>query len=40
MITKLEVGDLSLEIEKFNIIDLVLEVFELFEMKASKSLFH
>ena len=36
MITKLEVGDLSLEIEKFNIIDLVLEVFELFEMKASK----
>lgn len=36
MITKLEVGDLSLEFEKFNIIDLVLEVFELFEMKASK----
>jgi two-component system phosphate regulon sensor histidine kinase PhoR len=36
MITKLEVGDLSLKIEKFTIIDLVLEVFELFEMKASK----
>ena len=39
MITKLEVGDLSLEIEKFNIIDLVLEVFELFEMKASNKVY-
>ncbi len=36
MITKLEVGDLSLNIEKFDIIDLVKNVFELFEMKASK----
>jgi len=36
MITKLEVGDLSLKIEKFDIIELVKSVFELFEMKASK----
>lgn len=36
MITKLEVGDLSLNIESFNIIELVQNVFELFEMKASK----
>ena len=36
MITKLEVGDLSLNIEAFDIIELVKNVFELFEMKASK----
>ena len=37
MITKLEVGDLNLEIEEFNIIDLVKNVFELLEMKAAKN---
>jgi two-component system phosphate regulon sensor histidine kinase PhoR len=36
MITKLEVGDLSLDIEIFDIVELVRSVFELFEMKASK----
>ncbi len=36
MITKLEVGDLSLDIEVFDIVELVRSVFELFEMKASK----
>jgi len=36
MITKLEVGDLRLDIEKFDIIELVKNVFELFEMKATK----
>ncbi|WP_136480369.1 sensor histidine kinase [Cognatitamlana onchidii] len=36
MITKLEVGDLSLNIEVFNIVDLVENVFEMLEMKASK----
>jgi two-component system phosphate regulon sensor histidine kinase PhoR len=36
MITKLEVGDLSLNIEKFNIIELVKNVFDLLEMKAAK----
>jgi len=36
MITKLEVGDLSLNIEEFDIIELVKSVFELFEMKAAK----
>ena len=36
MITKLEVGDLSLNIEKFDIIELVQNVFDLLEMKASK----
>ncbi len=36
MITKLEVGDLSLDTEDFNIIELVKNAFELFEMKASK----
>ena len=36
MITKLEVGDLSLQKERFNIVDLVKNVFELFEMKAHK----
>jgi two-component system phosphate regulon sensor histidine kinase PhoR len=36
MITKLEVGDLSLNIEPFNIVELVQNVFDLLEMKASK----
>jgi len=36
MITKLEVGDLNLEKEEFNIVDLVKNVFDLLEMKASK----
>lgn len=36
MITKLEVGDLSLKIERFNIVDLVANVFDMLEMKASK----
>lgn len=37
MITKLEVGDLSLNIETFNIVELIENVFDLFEMKAAKS---
>jgi two-component system phosphate regulon sensor histidine kinase PhoR len=36
MIAKLEVGDLSLNKEDFDIVELVKSVFELFEMKASK----
>lgn len=36
MITKLEVGDLSLDKESFDIVKLVDNVFELFEMKAAK----
>lgn len=36
MITKLEVGDLSLNFEEFDIVELVENVFELFEMKAAK----
>ncbi|GGH35957.1 histidine kinase [Mangrovimonas yunxiaonensis] len=36
MITKLEVGDLRLNVETFNIIELVENVFELLEMKAAK----
>lgn len=36
LITKLEVGDLSLEKEIFNIIELIESVFELLEMKAAK----
>lgn len=36
MITKLEVGDLSLNKEHFDIVKLVQNVFELFEMKAAK----
>ncbi|WP_323787121.1 sensor histidine kinase [Psychroserpens sp.] len=36
MITKLEVGDLRLNIVTFNIIDLVKNVFDLLEMKAAK----
>jgi two-component system phosphate regulon sensor histidine kinase PhoR len=36
MITKLEVGDLSLNIETFDIVELVENVFDLLEMKAAK----
>ena len=36
MITKLEVGDLSLTIESFNIVDVVQSVFDLLEMKSAK----
>ncbi len=36
MITKLEVGDLSLNIEEFNIVELIQNVFDLLEMKAAK----
>lgn len=36
MITKLETGDLHLEKEDFNIVDLVQSSFDLLEMKASK----
>ncbi len=36
MITKLEVGDLNLNKERFNIIELVQNVFDLLEMKAAK----
>jgi len=36
MITKFEAGDLRLDIESFDIVELVENVFELLEMKASK----
>lgn len=36
MITKLEVGDLTLHKERFNIIETVQNVFDLLEMKATK----
>ncbi|OAB79964.1 sensor histidine kinase [Cochleicola gelatinilyticus] len=36
MITKLEVGDLNLNKEDFNIVELVQNVFDLIEMKAAK----
>ncbi|GAA4944933.1 ATP-binding protein [Algibacter agarivorans] len=36
MITKLEVGDLSLNLEVFNIVELVRNVFDMLEMKAAK----
>ncbi|WNH08331.1 sensor histidine kinase [Thalassobellus suaedae] len=36
MITKLEVGDLSLNIETFDIVELVKNVFDMLEMKASR----
>ena len=36
MITKLEAGDVRIEIESFNIIELIEDVFDLFEMKAAK----
>lgn len=36
MITKLEAGDLSLNVETFDIVELVKNVFDLLEMKAAK----
>ena len=36
LITKLEVGDLNLELARFNVIELIQSVFDLLEMKASK----
>lgn len=36
MITKLEVGDLRLDIEAFDIVELIAGVFEMFEMKCAK----
>lgn len=36
MITKLEVGDLRLNIESFDIVELIQNVYDLLEMKASK----
>jgi two-component system phosphate regulon sensor histidine kinase PhoR len=36
MITKLESGDLNLEISEFNIVELIQNVFDLLEMKADK----
>ena len=36
MITKLEVGDLRLNIDKFDVVELVKSVFDLLEMKAAK----
>jgi two-component system phosphate regulon sensor histidine kinase PhoR len=35
MITKLEVGELNLDVSKFNIVEVIQNVFDLFEMKAS-----
>ena len=36
LITKLEIGDLNLKLEDFDIIELIENVFELLEMKAAK----
>lgn len=36
LITKLEVGDLNLEISEFNIVELIQSIFDLLEMKATK----
>ncbi|MCO6148018.1 cell wall metabolism sensor histidine kinase WalK [Flavobacterium sp. NRK1] len=36
MITKMEVGDLNLNFTKFNIVELIQNVFDLLEMKADK----
>lgn len=36
MITKLEVGDLDLDYEDFDMVELVKSVFEMFEMRAAK----
>ena len=36
LITKLEIGDLNLEFDEFDIIELIQTVFELLEIKASK----
>ena len=35
MISKLEMGDLSLEVTSFNLLELCDEVFDLFEIKAA-----
>lgn len=37
LITKIEVGNLSLKISEFNIIELIKEIFELFEIKAQSN---
>lgn len=36
MITKLETGDINLEISKFNIVEVIQNVFDLLEMRAAK----
>jgi two-component system phosphate regulon sensor histidine kinase PhoR len=36
MISKLEIGDLNLELSKFNIVELIQNVFDLLEMNADK----
>jgi len=36
MITKLETGDINLDVSKFNIIEVIQNVFDLLEMRASK----
>lgn len=36
MITKLETGDINLDVTKFNIIEVIQNVFDLLEMRASK----
>ena len=36
MITKLEVGEINLDVSKFNIIEVIQNVFDLLEMRASK----
>lgn len=36
MITKLEIGDLRLNIENFNIVEVVRNVFDMFEMRAAE----
>ncbi|WP_438961516.1 sensor histidine kinase [Nonlabens sp.] len=36
MITKLEVGDMSLDVSEFDMVELIQQVFEQFEMKAAK----
>ena len=36
MITKLEIGDLSLKVETFDIVEMVKNVFDMFEMRANK----
>ena len=36
MITKLEIGDLNLDVEEFDIVELVQNVLDLLEMKATK----
>ena len=36
MISKLEMGDLNLELSKFNVVELIQSVFDMLEMKADK----